>query len=455
MNTKRKRCALIFGVIIINIFILFFCRFIDGKELLVLEVHSQSEQDIQVFYSSNGEFAEEKSSWDKVNTKGNQTLSFVMMEPFSIARIDFGNSAGEYIIKDIYFKVGRNKLAVDHNLLLQSEQKQMISDCRETEDGLFIETNGEDPFIIFNVQSLGIDSWKGHMEKKQNLILNAIICIVFDAIIFVMRKYAYSFMSIILTLCKERKLINKLSKNDFKMKFAGSYLGIVWAFVQPIITILVYWFVFQVGFHSDDIDGCPYVLWLMCGLIPWFFFSEAISSATNSLIEYAYLVKKVVFKISILPLVKVFSAFFVHIFFVTFLVTVFTFNGNMLSVITLQLIYYTICMLMLIISIVYMTSAIVVFFRDMGQIINIFLQIGMWMTPILWNIDTISETKRWIVKFNPFYYIVQGYRDSLINHITVFQRVNNTIYFWCVITVLLFVGIRIFRRLKIHFADVL
>ena len=111
---------------------------------------------------------------------------------------------------------------------------------------------------------------------------------------------------------KDARLIARLSANDFKTKFAGSYLGIVWAFIQPVITILVYWFVFEKGFkpaaiHNAAGDQVPYVLWLIAGMVPWFFFSEALSGGTRALLDYSYLVKKVVFKIDILPVVKVVS----------------------------------------------------------------------------------------------------------------------------------------------------
>ena len=108
-------------------------------------------------------------------------------------------------------------------------------------------------------------------------------------------------------LFQNRQLIWKLAKNDFKTRYAGSYLGIFWAFVQPIITVLLYWFVFTIAIPSraTTLNGdleIPYVLWLIAGIVPWFYFSEALSSGTNALLEYNYLVKKVVFKISILPM---------------------------------------------------------------------------------------------------------------------------------------------------------
>ena len=87
---------------------------------------------------------------------------------------------------------------------------------------------------------------------------------------------------------KNKKNIFKLAKNDFKTKYAGSYLGIIWAFVQPVTTILLYWFVFQVGFRTPSIGDYPFVLWLTAGLVPWFFFSDAWNGGTSSLLEYSF-----------------------------------------------------------------------------------------------------------------------------------------------------------------------
>ncbi|WP_314590276.1 ABC transporter permease [Paenibacillus terrigena] len=101
-------------------------------------------------------------------------------------------------------------------------------------------------------------------------------------------------------LIKSRRLIITLAKNDFKTKYAGSFFGIFWAFAQPVITILVFWFVFQVGLRSTPVnDNLPFALWFITGLIPWFYFSDALTNITNCFYEYNYMVKKVMFKIGI------------------------------------------------------------------------------------------------------------------------------------------------------------
>lgn len=256
-------------------------------------------------------------------------------------------------------------------------------------------------------------------------------------------------------ILSERKLIWKLAKNDFKTRYAGSFLGVVWGFIQPIVTVMVYWMVFQYGLRVGNSGDIPYVLWFVTGMIPWFYFSEALMSATNCLLEYNYLVKKMAFCIDILPVVKLISAFFVHVAFLGFSLFLFLVYGRIESVNVLQLLYYVMGMMLLTLGLSYIMSAIVVFVRDVGQIINIFLQIFMWATPIMWEYTRVPEDLRWIISLNPMFYIVQGYRDAFIGGNYPWTHWGQMIYFWGVTITMLVVGSRIFKRLRPHLADVL
>ncbi len=202
----------------------------------------------------------------------------------------------------------------------------------------------------------------------------------------------------------------------------------------------------------------PYVLFLTAGLVPWFFFTEALTSGTMALLEYNYLVKKVVFKISILPIVKVIAAVFIHLFFVAVMLVVAAIYGIYPTIYTIQLLYYSACLFILVLALCYSTCAIVVFFRDLAQIINILLQVGMWATPILWNMDDVlknSPMLQTVIKINPLVYIVNGYRSALCEKQWFFEDFYSTMYFWIITVVLFGIGAMIFKRLKVHFADVL
>ena len=262
-------------------------------------------------------------------------------------------------------------------------------------------------------------------------------------------------------LWRSRQLILHLSVNDFKTRYAGSLMGVFWAFVQPIITVLVYWFVFEKGLRAgaQAMGGLqvPFVLFLLSGLVPWFFFSDALPNGTSSLLSYSYLVKKVVFKISILPIVKVVASIYVHMFFVAVTLIIFWAYGYAPDLYSLQVVYYSFAMFVLVLGLSYITASVVGFFRDLTEIINILMQILVWVTPIMWNVETaISDGPlKTVLKLNPMYYIVSGYRNALINKQWFWQTPRQMIYFWAVALLILGLGMLVFKRLKNHFADVL
>jgi ABC-type polysaccharide/polyol phosphate export permease len=252
-----------------------------------------------------------------------------------------------------------------------------------------------------------------------------------------------------------KDIVLKLAKNDFWNKYTSSQLGIAWAFIQPVMTILIYWFIFQVGFRVVPLDNVPYILWIICGLVPWFFFSEALSNATNSFLEYSYLVKKVVFKISIVPSIKIISSLFIHLLFLVLIFYVFFLYGYEPNLYNVQILYYLFCMLFFITGLSYITASIVIFFRDLSQIVSIILQFGVWLTPVLWQPSMFPEKYQFLLKLNPLYYIVEGYRDALFNNVWFWEKPNLTLYFWIVSIISFLIGAIIYKKLKPHFADIL
>ena len=242
--------------------------------------------------------------------------------------------------------------------------------------------------------------------------------------------------------------IIQFALDDFKSKYAGSLLGTSWAFLQPMLTIFIYWFVFQLGFRSAPVEDFPFILWLVSGLISWFFVSDGISSATGSMMEYNYLVKKVLFNIKILPFVKVLSTLFVQIFLLIFTIIAFWIFGFKPSI-------YYLYMVLLVTGIAYFTSALYVFFKDLAQIVSIVLQVQFWMLPFVWDFKALPVDIEKILKLNPMYYVVSGYRDTFIYKIGFWENILSIIYYWTITLIILLVGVKVFDRLKPHFADVL
>ena len=144
-------------------------------------------------------------------------------------------------------------------------------------------------------------------DHTQEIIKKIISCVILDGIYIVFVRMYEKIIILPVELYQNRRLIWKLAINDFKTRYAASYLGIIWAFVQPVVTVLLYWFVFTVALPSRAVAvkgniEIPYILWLIAGIVPWFYFSEALSSGTNALLEYNYLVKKVVFTVKLTSL---------------------------------------------------------------------------------------------------------------------------------------------------------
>lgn len=283
-----------------------------------------------------------------------------------------------------------------------------------------------------------------------------ILCVIVDLVILLCLRYLKTLVSVPRAVYRERQMFWDLTKNDFQARFAGSYFGVVWAFVQPVVTLLLYWFVFQVGLRAGNVSDYPFILFLMSGMIPWFYFSEALNGGTSSLTEYSYLVKKVVFDVNILPVLKVVSAIFVHLFFTAVLIIICACYGYTPDLYLLQLLYYIPAMSFFVLGLSYITSACTAFFRDMTQIINIILTIGVWITPIMWNpVGTLSPTLQTVFRLNPMYYIVDGFRDALLAKVWFWYKPGWTIYFWTVCILIYLLGLKMFNRLKVHFADVL
>lgn len=252
-----------------------------------------------------------------------------------------------------------------------------------------------------------------------------------------------------------RRMVLELARKDFETRYLGSYLGIIWAFINPLVTIGVFWFIFDLGFKARPVADVPFILWLVSGMVPWFFFQDSWSSANMSIIESKYLVSKVVFRVSLLPMVKIASAMLVHIFLLFVTIGFFVLRGYPPQSTFLQLPYYTLAMTVLLLGLSWLTAALTVFIRDLGQILAIALQLLFWMTPIMWALDILPVRFHRFIKLNPMYYIVEGYRDSLIRHTWFWDHPSMTVYFWSVTAGVLLVGAYTFMRLRPHFADVI
>lgn len=141
-----------------------------------------------------------------------------------------------------------------------------------------------------------------------------------------------------------RKQIIKLAGSDLRRTYRASALGWAWAVIKPLVTIFVYWFAFSVGLRKGgDIAGYPFVLWLISGIVPWFYMSEMLTLGTECILRNRYLVTKMKYPVSTIPTFTSISKFFVHLILLVLTMLIFILTGHMPTVYMLQLPFYMLC----------------------------------------------------------------------------------------------------------------
>ncbi len=279
--------------------------------------------------------------------------------------------------------------------------------------------------------------------------------IVFVILLIVLLCNKQVLLDMLVGIWAARKQIKSLAVSDFKSRFSGSYLGVFWGVIQPIMTILLFWFVFQVGFRSQPMSNAPFILWLVAGMIPWNFFSDAWLNGNGAFTGYSYIVKKLVFNIDILPLVKIMASSIMNIIFNAIIIIVYGLYGRLPILHLIDMLYFSLCLTALALGLSMITSTLNVFMKDVGQFLNIAMQFIMWLTPIMWDYNMLPGSWSWFYKLNPLFYVINGYREALIDGRWFFSNFYMMLWFWAITITVNIVGIRLMKKLKPHFADVL
>ncbi len=221
-----------------------------------------------------------------------------------------------------------------------------------------------------------------------------------------------------------------MAKRELEAQYVGSLLGFIWTFIQPMVMIFVFWFVFSVGFRVQPTNDVPFVVWLTAGMAAWFVFADIINGSVVVVVSYSHFIKKTMFPVEILPVIKIVSCLITHLVFLVILIALIIIHKMPINLFFLQFLYYLFCMSVLALGLGFAVSAFNVFIRDINQIVVIILQLGFWTTPIMWDIQIMPPQVQTILKFNPMVYIVQGYRDSFIYSSPFWEHACQTLYFW-------------------------
>ena len=215
-----------------------------------------------------------------------------------------------------------------------------------------------------------------------------------------------------------RHQLMKLAKADLIKTFSGAALGWAWAVIKPAVLISVLWFALDVGLRLGQnlISDYPYILWLMMGLIPWFYMNEMLTEGANALRQYNYLVTKMRFPIATIPTFVGISKMYVHIFLVCLAILFFLGYGFKPDIYLLQLPIYTFLMLLFFIAWAQFASLLSCMSKDFYNLVGAATQALFWLSGILYDVHTMAVpgALKIFLMINPISFFASGYRNVFI-----------------------------------------
>lgn len=216
-----------------------------------------------------------------------------------------------------------------------------------------------------------------------------------------------------------KHLIFNLVGRDLRNRYVGSLMGFFWSVIHPVVLLICYTFVFSMVFKVKPFIEATdnFAVFLFCGILPWLFFQETVTRSCTSIIDNANLLKKSIFPSEILPLTLLISSLVTHLVGVGILFAVLLLMG-MFSWTWLFFLIYLVLLIVLLLGLGWMVAALQVFLRDTLQLVNVFMVMWFWFTPIFYSMDNpnIPEKLRMLLYLNPLSYVVRGYRASFLEH---------------------------------------
>lgn len=255
-------------------------------------------------------------------------------------------------------------------------------------------------------------------------------------------------MNIFKRLYDYREMLKTSIKKDIGGKYKNSFLGVLWSFVNPLLQIIVYAIIFPLIMKSN-IEN--YVVFMVCGLIPWNYFSTVINRSSFTMIENGNILKKVYFPREILP-ISVVTSETVTFLISSILILLFAFGYGL--GLTINVLFYPLVLLVqyvLLLGISLIVSSVTVYFRDLQHFIGVLLQLFFYATPIVYAVDVIPANFQWILKINPMTYIIEGYRDIFWGQ--TMPEIGTLFIVLGIGIVLCIIGYLIFNKLQKRFAE--
>lgn len=243
---------------------------------------------------------------------------------------------------------------------------------------------------------------------------------------------------------------------DYKLQNRDSYLGRAWDLLTPLIQVGTYWLVFGIGLRQGrDIDGYPYLLWMLSGIVPWFCISSAITKGGNSIFAKSATITKLRYPIATVPIGAMVTEFFGFIFTLIILEVIYLFYGYLPNWGYLNLIYYIIYMLAFLASLALITSVFTMVARDFQKLLSNIIRLLFYLTPILWDMEAMPSIYKIIISLSPIYYVVRGFRESLLYNIPFYAHQKDIVINWSIVILFFFFGCYQQEKFRNRFRDLI
>ena len=255
-------------------------------------------------------------------------------------------------------------------------------------------------------------------------------------------------MKVFKELYNYRELLKTNIKKEIRGKYKGSWLGILWTFLNPLLMLAVYSFVFP---YILRVDVENYTIFMIVALIPWNFFTAAVQSGTGSVVANGNILKKVYFPREIIP-ISITTSQLVNFLITCIIMFAFIiFSGVGFSIHLLLFPLLVLIQYVLTLAITFVLSAITVFVRDIDHFVSVILMLGFYATPIVYQANMLPEKFQWVLKLNPMAQLIETYRAILYYH----EMPDWTmIGIWGVLSIILLVlGYAIFKKLEKSFVE--
>ncbi len=254
-----------------------------------------------------------------------------------------------------------------------------------------------------------------------------------------------------------RKQLFKLAKTEIIKTYKGAALGWSWAIIRPAIQIFVFWFAFSIGLRSGKpVEGYPFFLWLIAGMIPWFYMKDMIQGGASCLRRHTHLITKIKFPISTIPTFVSMSLFVVHIVLIIIVILIYMAFGYMPDIYYLQLPFYMALMFFFFTAWGLFAGVLSAMSRDFLNLVKALTTALFWMSGILYNVNTIKISwLRTVLLYNPITLIDNGFRNCFVYKKWFWEAPQEMLNFVIVYAVMGFLAIWAYRKLRKDIPDVL